>query len=157
MKKNLRRVVLGVLSLAFIFIITGCGSKKALTPSAFKSKMENKGYVVQDGTSQFAAYDYVKQVYIAQNSDAQYQIEFYELSDADTTTSFFENNKADFEISKGSSDVETAVTLGNYSKYTLSTGGQFKVVSRIDNTVVYLDVADTYEKTVKDVLKNLGY
>ena len=31
------------------------------------------------------------------------------------------------------------------------------VVSRIENTVIYLNVADEYKDTVKNILEELGY
>ena len=97
------------------------------------------------------------QVYIAISSDSTYQIEFYELSDSDYASSFFNNNKKTFEDSKSSGSAETSVSAGNNAKYTLTTNGKFKVVSRIDNTVIYLNVDDDYKSSVKDVLKDLGY
>ena len=34
--------------------------------------------------------------------------------------------------------------------------GKYMVVSRIDNTVIYVNVNDNYKDTVKDILKELG-
>lgn len=125
-------LMIGALCFVMLFMVTGCGNKTAITSSDFKTKMEAKGYTVQDATSQFSGYDYVTQVYIALSSDSAYQIELYELSDNDNASSFFNNNKTNFESSKSSSAAETSVSAGNNAKYTLTTNGQFKVVSRID-------------------------
>jgi hypothetical protein len=138
-------------------MVTGCGNKTAITSSDFKTRMEAKGYIVQDATNQFSDYDYITQVYIALSSDYAYQIEFYELSNSDNASSFFNTNKSIFENSKSSSASETSVSTANNAKYTLTTNGQFKVVSRIDNTVIYLNVSESYKSTIKDVLKDLGY
>lgn len=104
-----------------------------------------------------ASYDYITQVYLAIDDSYKYQIEFYELSDADYASSFYNNNKSIFEESKSSSAVETSVSSGNNSKYTLVTNGKYKVVSRIDNTVIYVNVDDEYKAEVKDLLEELGY
>ena len=119
--------------------------------------MQPKGFVVQDATSQFSDYDYITKVYIALSSDSNYQIEFYELSDSDYATSFYNNNKSIFESSKGSGNAETHAEIANYSKYTLSSNGKFKVISRIDNTALYLNVDSSNKKAVEDILKDLGY
>ena len=58
---------------------------------------------------------------------------------------------------KGNASGETSVSMKNYSKYSLSTGGKFKVVSRIDNTVVYLNVDSNNKDAVRDLLDELGY
>ncbi len=155
--KKVKRLLMGVLCFVVLFTLTGCGNKTSITSADFKSKMESKGYTVQDATSQMSEYDYINQVYIAISSDSTYQIEFYELSDSDYASSFFNNNKKTFENSKSSGSAETSVSAGNNAKYTLTTNGKFKVVSRIDNTVIYLNVDDDYKSSVKDVLKDLGY
>lgn len=150
--KNLLKVAL---CFTILFMVTGCGNKNAITSDDFKNKMEAKEFTVQDATNQFSNYDYIKQVYIALNDD--YQIEFYEMADNDNAVSFYENNKKIFEDSKSSGYAETNISMGNNSKYTLKTNGKYKVVSRIDNTVIYLNVDDSNQSTIKDLLKDLGY
>ncbi|MBE5820792.1 MAG: hypothetical protein E7310_08360 [Clostridiales bacterium] len=161
MKKKTLFIVLGII---LVLVIGGIAlfsslnkEKESMTASEFKTLMEGKGFVVSDATSQFSQYDYVEQVYVAAPSDYSYKIEFYELSDVEYATMFYNNNKSIFESSKGNASGETSVSMKNYSKYSLSTGGKFKVVSRIDNTVVYLNVDSNNKDTVKDLLDELGY
>lgn len=155
--RKVKCFMMGVLCFVVLFTLTGCGNKTSITSDDFKNKMESNGYTVQDATNQMASYDYIKKVYIAISNDSTYQIEFYELSDSDYATSFFNNNKSLFEKSKSSVATETSVNLGNHNKYTLTANDKFKVVSRIDNTVIYLDVDENYKSSVKDVLDDLGY
>ncbi len=161
MKKKTLFIVLGII---LVLVVGGIAlfsslnkEKESMTASEFKTLMEGKGFVVSDATNQFAQYDYVKQVYVAAPSDYSYKIEFYELSDVEYATMFYNNNKSIFESSKGNASGETSVSMKNYSKYSLSTGGKFKVVSRIDNTVVYLNVDSDNKDTVKKLLDELGY
>lgn len=155
--RKVKCFMMGVLCFVVLFTLTGCGNKTSITSDDFKNKMESNGYTVQDATSQMASYDYIKKVYIAISNDSTYQIEFYELSDSDYATSFFNNNKSIFEDSKSSVSTETSVNLGNHNKYSLTANDKFKVVSRIDNTVIYLDVDENYKSSVKDILDDLGY
>lgn len=160
MKKS---VVIVLIVVAIIIAILGIGfinlnkEKTSITASSFKNSMEQKGYIVSDANSQFSEYDYVKQVYVAVNSDYSYKIEFYELADDNYATNFYNNNKSIFESSKGNTSTGTSTSLKNYSKYTLSSNGKYMVVSRINNTVIYLNVDDSYKDMVKDLLKELGY
>lgn len=147
-------IIIAILGVVFVNLNK---EKTSITASSFKNFMEQKGYIVSDANSQFSEYDYVKQVYVATNGNYSYKIEFYELSDENYAMSFYNNNKSIFESSKGSASAETSASLKNYSKYTLSSNGKYMVVSRIDNTVVYLNVDDSYKDTVKDLLKELGY
>lgn len=161
MKKKTLFIVLGIILVAVVGVVilfTSLNKKKeSMTASEFKTLMQEKGFVVSDATSQFSQYGYVEQVYVVAPSDYSYKIEFYELSDVDYATSFYNNNKSIFESSKGNASGETSVSMKNYSKYTLSAGGKYKVVSRIDNTVVYLNVDSSKKDTVKDLLDELGY
>lgn len=140
-----------------ILTITGCKDKKSITANEFKNTMESNHYIVQEATNQFSEYDYVEKVYIALSSDSSYQIEFYQLSDDNYATSFYNNNKSIFEKSKSSKSSETSVSMANYSKYTLQTDGKYKVISRIDNTAIYLNVDTDNKNDVNSILKKLGY
>lgn len=163
MKKPL---IVAIITILLILIIAGGigiilnnlnKEKISITSTSFKNSMEEKGYILTDANSQFEEYDYVEQVYVAVSSDYNFQIEFYELTNNSYATNFFNNNKAIFESSKGSAATETNLNAKNYSKYTLSSNGKYKVVSRINNTVIYADVDDTYKDTVKSILDELGY
>lgn len=157
--KNLKRIIKGVLLFAFIILLTGCFSKKALSSEDFKTKMEEKGFTVQDATHQLSSYSYINKVYLAISSNSTYQIEFYDLATEDDAINFFNNNKSLFEKSKSndSGDASSNVNLKNYTKYVLISGGRYKVVSRINNTVIYLNVEETNKDEVKQILKDLGY
>ncbi len=161
MKKKVMFIVLGII----LFVVAAIGivfavfnkNKEPITAEQFKSTMEEKGYVVKDVTDQYSEYEYVKKIFVAEASDGAYQIEFYELADESYAANFYANNKAIFESSKGNASGETSVSMKNHSKYTLSSNNKYQVVSRIDNTVIYLNVQDKYKDTVKDLLKELGY
>ena len=140
-----------------VLIVTLNKEKTAITADTFKTTMTSKGYIVSDVTSQFAQYgDYVKKAYVAQNG-TDYQIEFYELSNLDNATSFFNTNKLKFEAQKGNVSSTYNASMKNYSTYSITTNGKYKFVSRVDNTAIYLDVDTQYQDSVKSVIKELGY
>lgn len=132
-------------------------SKPSISATEFATKMKQNGYAITNASEQFAQYDYVKNVYIAGNENISYQIEFYELSNDTFAESFFEKNKAIFQSQKESASAETNLNGKNYSKYTLSTGNKYRAISRIDNTVVYLEVDSSYKNEVQNILNELGY
>lgn len=164
MKKS-TKIIIAVAVVAIIIVavigviaITKLAKEKnAITAEEFKTKMENKDYVVLNAIAQFEGFDYVKQVYIASPSDYTYQIEFYEFTENEYAQSFYNNSKNIFENRKGSASADTEVNLSNHSKYTLSSNGKYYAISRVGNTAIYIEVNDTYRDTVKDVLKKLGY
>lgn len=129
--------------------------KTPLTAEEFKTKMEEKGYTVLDATSLASQYDYVSKIYVAQK-DA-YQIEFFEFSNDEYAIGSFNTNKSKFEEFKGNSSATMTVNIKNYSKYSLNTNGKYKFVSRVNNTLIYLDVEDSVQDEVKEIIKELGY
>lgn len=155
--KKIKNIISLIICFIAVLTVTGCKDKKSITADEFKNTMESNDYTVQEATDQFSEYDYVEKVYIALSSDSSYQIEFYQLSDDDYATSFYNNNKSIFEESKSSKNSETSVSMANYSKYTLETNGKYKVISRINNTAIYLNVDAEYKEDVKSILKKLGY
>jgi len=151
-------IVLGLI----IGVIAGVVSllnkeKESITASQFKYIMEQKNYIITDATSQFSQYSYVDQVYIAGDNNYNYQIEFYELSDESNAIGFYNNNAANFQARKGKSAAQTNINGKNFSKYTLSSEGKYMVVSRIDNTVIYINVDSNYKDEVKNILDEIGY
>ena len=101
MKKKTLFIVLGIILIVIVgvsIIFSYLGrEKEVVTANEFKTLMEDKGFYVSDATSQFSEYDYVRQVYAAVPSDYSYKIEFYEFSDDNYATSFYNNNKSIFE------------------------------------------------------------
>lgn len=142
--------------MVFVIILsTGCTKKVELSAEEFKSRMEKDGYTVQEATSQFSQYDYIKKVYIAQNKDKTYQIEFYAMSNEESAESFYAHNKSVFE--NVSSASRTTVNLGNYSKYSQTGGGMYSVISRIGKTAIYVNANKDYKDEIKSVLDKLDY
>lgn len=133
------------------------GEKTQISSEAFKTTLEGKEFNVIDANSQLSSISQIKQAYLAIESGYNYQIEFYELADDSSATTFYNNNKNNFEASKGDASAEKNLKGQNWEKYTLSSNGKYMVVSRIANTVIYLSVKDEYSSTVKDILKEINY
>lgn len=167
MKKSV--IITIVIAVIIVVLLTGCvigglflkniinKEKDPITVEEFKSTMQNKGYTIIDAKNQFANYDYIQNAYIAMSGDKQYQIEFYKISDENYANNFYENNKSKFESSESSSNSTTNIKMKNYAKYTLQANGEYMVVSRIKDTVIYIKVDVSYKEQVQDVLKEIGY
>lgn len=160
MKKAL--IVLLIIAVIIILAVGGLFfylniEKEPITVDEFKSIMESKKYELIDVSAQFAEYDFVKEAYLALDKDADYQIEFYELSDEENTIAFYNNNKKSFENSKSGNSVETTLNGKNYSRYVLSSDGEYMLLSRIDNTMIYVCEDLELKDTIDNVLDELGY
>ena len=152
-----KRYFIIILSLFILFSATGCGNKNVLSVDDFNKKMEDKGYTVQDASSQMSEVKEIENVSIAIDKDQEYQIEFYKLDSADSAVIFFNENKEIFENSKTNNNSYSEANMANFSTYTLTTNDKYKLLSRIDNTVLYIDVLKDAKSEVKELVKQLGY
>lgn len=155
--KKVKTLTISVLCMVLVLLLTGCGTKEPITSDDFKTKMEDKGYEVINPMHFTEYIPEIEMVYTAQNKDKSYEITYYQIDNDDNAKEIYNGIKNDYEKLKSGTVVETNVDLKNNNKYTLQNDGQYKVVSRIDNTIIFLDVTDSHKKEVKDILNYLGY
>lgn len=156
--KKTKYLLVSLLCLMTVICFAGCGkNKKAISPDEFCTKMEKKGFITTDSTSQYATSKEITESYIAFSKGYEYQIEFVVLDSADAATRMFNQNKSIFESEKNGANSNTSVELANYSKFTLLVNGKYKVVSRIDNTLIYINADSKYKDDITSILDELGY
>jgi len=162
-KKRILIGAIGVTCIAFVAFIVGIiflmttvfSDREPITAQEFRTKMEQKGFEVQDIINDLEYPVNIEYALIA-NKDGK-QIEFQQFTYKDNAIEFFTQNKIIFTESRGSRYVENNSRFANYARYTLRANDLFSVVSRIENTVIYLVVADSDRDTVNDILRELGY
>ena len=152
----MKRVVRVFTILLLLLVLTGCGEKKEkLEPNEFKSEMMNNGFEIIDSTNEMN-YDYIVKIYVAKSTN--YNIEYYNIIDEDYASVFYQNNVENFDKMIVGDNAEVKKENGNnYSKYTLLDSGRYKIVSRIDNTVIFLNVSDRYKEDINSLLGKIGY
>jgi len=144
--------------LVLVLLLTACGAnKEAIDEDDFISIMTDMKFKIVNVEEQFNQYKYFEEAIVAIQENNNYQIEFYELENDGYAKSFYETNKEIFEQSKTDTSIKTNVDLTDSSKYTLTTDKEYKVLSRIEDTVIYLNVSKTYKDEVNNILKKLGY
>ena len=155
--KRIIKVFTIALCLGLIFVSTGCFSKSPITSEKFKNVVKESGLTVTDVKSQFANVSYIKEAWVARNDSKGYQIEFYVLSDDTNAIEFYNQNKTIFEQAKSGSNVEAKVSGKNYEKYSLKVDDKYKLLSRVENTVLYLNVNSQYQDEVVKIVDELKY
>jgi len=149
-KKNILIFVL----LLMVCGICGCGSKEVLTVESFNGIMIEKGFHISDVTEHVKA-DYVEAISLAIAED--YQIEFYVFSDSESAASVFEQNRSVFEEKSEEKGIQITKNLSNYSFFSMQEGGVYRLVARIDNTMLYVVADDVHKKEIVELIKELGY
>lgn len=160
MKKSVK-VVLGIaailITVAVVVFAFLFQTKDAVSLSEFKMEAIEKHYDVINVKEQYSAYDFILSADIAVSKNREYQIEFYVLSDEQHAKEFFLTNKAQLESYKGNVSSNFEKNFKNGNKFAMSSNQQYMVVSRIDNTVIYLRVDEKYKDEVKDFLDEIDY
>lgn len=134
--------------------LTACGKKEAVSLEKFNALMEEEGYTIADATGQVAP-EQITAISLAMND--YYQIEFYVFTDADAAASTYVHNQNIFEGYKSGGYVDVYKNIGNYNYYALTSNGVYYLISRIDNTMIYV-VADAGKSSeVNAVVKKIGY
>ncbi len=154
----MRRIVSLMMVLALLLALAGCSmppsSKTVLSADEFAEKMEAEGFEVADVTDQFEAGS-VETVLIAFNDD--YQLEFYVLESDARASEAFAGNKEYFESISSNSNAEVENAIGNYEYYSRTTSDGYYVVSRVDNTFLYIEEEADEKDAIVEYLKLLGY
>lgn len=153
MKKQICFLGIGI---SFIFLLTGCGEKKELTPEKFKQKISSKNYIVEDITNE-QNYSYLEKAYSAENQTTSCKIQYYKMKDLDHSLYFFDNNKKILEEEEDDSKKITSKKFANYAKYEMKTSDRYRYIFRVGKTVIYSNNGIDCEKEIKTVVKSLGY
>lgn len=152
--KTLKKLSLFLLVILLCVSLVGCSEKVAKTPEEFNDFMESKDFSVSDSTL------FVQTVVTAETAltalNDNYEIDFYELDCNETSQEFYLLNKNAFE-SEENKNKTTEINGSNFDYYYMSNDSGFRLVSRIDNTVIYCYTEGEYEKEILDIVKELGY
>jgi hypothetical protein len=141
--------------IAAILIFSGCSTNKTpLTSDGFKEKMEEAGFEIYDITDQYEE-GLLQAAYVAMKED--YRLEFYVLNTNDDAKAMFNANQSDFEDLRSGNSSYNSVDIGNHSSYKLTTEDGYYVLSRIDNTLVFVKTDKKNKDAISNTLKNLGY
>lgn len=152
MKKKLSLIAVLVL---FALTLTGCLSKAVKTSDDFIELAEERDMKVTNAIDQFSYLGYIEEATIALSDG--WQVEFYVLSDEANAENMFDTNVAKFESRKTGSSSSISTDMLNNESFGLTTGGAYMYVSRVENTLVYLDVEEEYKEAAVEFIDALGY
>lgn len=82
---------------------------------------------------------------------------FYELSSEENAIDAYRSLLTQIESQESNVSASYTISMKNYGIYSLITKKDYKYISRIDNTLIYVNVDKDYKDTVKDILKEIGY
>jgi len=154
-KKAIDLIVL-LLVITLALTISACSMTKpktVLTAEEFKTKMESAGMTVEDATGQFDE-ETLELLLIAYNDD--YQIEFYMMDTNANAEQAFAGNMQNFDSLSGTKST-TTLNGSNFNYFSMTMGDRYAVVSRVENTFIYIDEETENKDAIKAIMDELGY
>jgi len=155
----MKKTALLFVTIAIFAMLSGCQtSRTPLDAAGFTEKAEAAGYTVQDAADQFpegAVNDCL--LAIMGTDTVLYKIEFAVVPTVEQANSAYWENRSNIEASKGSASSNTSVSMDNYAYYKLTSDGKYSVISRIENTFVYVVASSEYKDEIAAFLQDIGY
>ena len=155
MKNMIKKIGLVLTVICITVLLTGCESKSKLSPDKFVDKMNEKGFEITNVMNRYRGNDDINNAVVAIKSN--YKIEYFQFIDNEKASYFYENKKSAFSNYDYGTSNKSEVNINNYNKYDLTVNGRYRLISRIDNTVIYLDVEEMYKQDVSSIIEELGY
>ena len=144
--------ILALCALALVLFMAGCSDKTPATLDDFKDALEKAGYHIVDASDQFDK-GVAKSVTVAVKDNGQ--VEFFMLSSEDNAIASFETNKNKLEAKNGGAS--SSASSGNHAYYNLTKDGLFYSVSRVGDTMIYVETPEAQKDAVSELMDSLGY
>ena len=163
-KRN-RRLIIGI-AVAVVLVLIVCAAaltlawqlllrpRDPLPPEEFTARMSEYGYTISQGIPSGVEGSW-ELCYEA--SGENHSLEYLVFPTEAAAEQFFAQTKALLEERQQGAYMQTKTNLINSQKYTLTSGGSYSVISRIDTTVILCAAPEQEKDTIKALLKELGY
>jgi len=136
-------------------LLTACAAKVPLSVEEFTSRLEADGYTVEDYSYLYAELPDIESIIIVE-SDI-FGMEFVVFSNSDYARQEFNEIKRDLDENREGTASISQVNTSSHNRFRITYQGQYSVVSRIENTVIFVFTSTEHRSAVDDILKLVGY
>ena len=142
-----------------VFCLAGCIdiSRTAIDGDFFEDTMKDLGYSVANITNQFESGDNIEIALEATDYSKTHKINYYKFNDRLSANDSFRGNLKDMEDTIGNSGYSSSITIDNYKKEAMVADGEYRVITKIDNTIVYVRADSSCRYDIDLALKAIGY
>ena len=141
--------------LLLLTLLTGCGDKTPQTAEGFTEIMEAADFIVQDVAADTETGGTVTTLLIAEGEN--YELQFGEFTDSESCKEIYNQSRQAFNEENPVRTMSLETSMGNYNYYAFTAGGEFHLVARIDNTMLYCVADVAYRSEIIDFAETLGY
>ncbi|MCP1226115.1 hypothetical protein [Sebaldella sp. S0638] len=145
-----------ILIFSIHFLLTGCKTNRRIaTPEHFSNVMRKNEYIVKNMIRKYQNNLSIEAAVIAMKEDLR--IEYYKTDNENRAAAMFDINKEKCRRNRENKVSEENENSEDYSKYVLKTNFRYKVVARLKNTLIYVDVPLSEETKIREVLEEIKY
>lgn len=160
----MKRLLSLVCVFCLICALTGCSfSKTPLTADSFKAYFDDS-WTITDARdyaeiAEDSKLEVLDDIYVSANNDTYYEIWFYDFIDVESAKTMYNESLELVKDFIESSNVKATSEISgqNYIKFVGNNSSQTWIITQVEDTVLYVEVANSNVESVKEVIKGLGY
>lgn len=152
---NKKSIIVGVLGIIVICAITtGCLFYNLLDAKEFKSHFEDLGYtVVKNDDDDVEA----ETSYIASKEDADYRIKYFEFEEEVEAKKLYQHYKENIGSYITSKSENQETTGAVFSKIVAVSEKEYIVISRVKNTLIFINATNDVSNDIDKILEDIRY
>ncbi len=150
-----KSIIVGIIIIVIVCIITtGCVFPSAIGKEEFNKHFTALGYSVSD--KEEAKYESDTYL-VATKEDVPYQVEYYEFKNEVEAKKVYEKYK-DSIVDYITADTQNQETKGAiFAKIVAESTDDYIVISRVKNTLIFIDGTHDYKNNIDEILKDIKY
>ena len=157
-RKQNRSIMLGIIIIIIVIIAsTGCAFYKSLNADDFKNQFAAIGYTIdKDQEAEYSDYK-ITSYQEASKEDMPFKVIYYEFENEIEAQKVYQKYKTNLANYLTTSSKNTETTGAVFTKMVATSEGEYIVISRIKNTLIFVPGLKDYKSTIDEMLVNIGY
>ena len=145
-----------ILLIILVLFMTGCTMVKTATNvNNFENVASNKGFSINNRSSEYDSVSYIKEYSKATLDDTVIEMVVY--SDSESAAKVQQSHIKDFSLRKSTGAQIISQKGKNYYHYSLVSNNRYMLSTRVDNTLIFCQVMLEDKELVDNIIKELGY
>lgn len=152
---NKKTVLLGILIIIVTcFLTTGCIFYNLLNSKDFSDYFAALGYEISDSVE--TTYEYENNL-VATKGDVPFKIEYYSFDDEVEAKKAYKKMKEKLPYLITSNSKDNELTSNVMSKYICKSDNEYIIISRVKNTIIFINGTQEYSSEIDNLLTDIRY
>lgn len=153
MKSN-KSVMLGLLIIIVVSFATGCLFYNLLEPKDFKDHFSALGYTISD--TEEGKYE-SKSYLVATKEDMPFKIEYYEFDNDNSAKIAYKKYEKEIPLMISTDSTNNETSGAFMTKMVVKSEKEYIIISRVKNTLIFIQGTTEYENEINTLLDDIKY